>query len=239
MSRLEEIADGVYRLGTDWVNFYLCDSDGALTVIDCGFRDYYEQLPDALDRLGRPLEAIAAVVLTHYHSDHVGSAERIRSDAGATVFAPAGDAEGVRKGKAPPPGGLITSVWRPAMLRYLAHAVRNGGASMVGVGEVEPYDDGAVLDVPVKLRAIHTPGHTAGHCSLLAEDRGVLFTGDALRSFDFLTGQEALGIVPFNEDTGRAKESLGQLEPLAAEVLAFGHGAPFRGTPAEAVARAS
>ena len=39
MSRLEEIADGVYRLGTDWVNWYLCDSDGALTVIDCGFRD--------------------------------------------------------------------------------------------------------------------------------------------------------------------------------------------------------
>lgn len=34
LGRLDEIADGVYRLGTDWVGWYLCDVDGAVTVVD-------------------------------------------------------------------------------------------------------------------------------------------------------------------------------------------------------------
>src|SRR5437773_10333736 len=129
MSPVEQVADGVYRLGTDWVGSYLCDVDGAVTVVDCGFSGYYEQLPAALSELGRPLDAVAAVVLTHYHSDHVGSAERIRTAANAAVFAPAGDVAGVQGGKVPLPGSMAANLWRPRMMRYMAHAVRNGGRS--------------------------------------------------------------------------------------------------------------
>src|SRR5947199_9345649 len=119
MSPVEQVADGVYRLGTDWVGWYLCDVDGAVTVVDCGFSGYYEQLPAALSELGRPLDAVAAVVLTHYHSDHVGSAERIRTAANAAVFAPAGDADGVRSGKVPIPGGMTGDLWRAEMRRCM------------------------------------------------------------------------------------------------------------------------
>jgi glyoxylase-like metal-dependent hydrolase (beta-lactamase superfamily II) len=48
-------------------------------VVDCGFPGYHDQLPTALAQLDRSLDAVSAVVLTHYHSDHVGSAERVRS----------------------------------------------------------------------------------------------------------------------------------------------------------------
>src|SRR3954451_13078023 len=106
MTPVEQVADGIYRLGPDWVGWYLYDVDGAVTVVDCGFSGYFEQLPAALSELGRSLDAVAAVVLTHYHSDHVGSAERIRREAGATVFAPVGDAAGVQSGKVPIPGGM-------------------------------------------------------------------------------------------------------------------------------------
>jgi hypothetical protein len=34
---LDKVADGVYRLGTRWVGWYLCEVDGAVTVVDCGF----------------------------------------------------------------------------------------------------------------------------------------------------------------------------------------------------------
>lgn len=136
MSGLDRVADGVYRLGTDWVGWYLCDADGAVTVVDCGFPGYFEQLPAALSKLGRSLDAVAAAVLTHYHGDHVGCAERIRTEAGAAVFAPADDAAGVQSGKVPAPGGLAASLWRPRMVRFMAHAVRNGGATIIPVGEV-------------------------------------------------------------------------------------------------------
>jgi glyoxylase-like metal-dependent hydrolase (beta-lactamase superfamily II) len=46
-------------------------------------------------------------------------------------------------------------------------------------GDVEGLDDVAVFDLGgVRIRAIHTPGHTRGHCVLLVEPDGVLFLGD-------------------------------------------------------------
>jgi glyoxylase-like metal-dependent hydrolase (beta-lactamase superfamily II) len=238
MSHVEQVADSVYRLGTDWVGWYLCAVDGAVTVVDCGFSGYYEQLPAALSELGRPLDAVAAVVLTHYHSDHVGSAERIRTEAGATVFAPEGDADGVRTGKVPLPGGMAQNLWRPEMVRYMAHAVRNGGAKVTSVAELQTYGDGDVLDVPGNLRAVHTPGHTGGHCSLLAEGAGVLFAGDALATVSFIGDDPGPQLVAFNEDADRARASLSSLEGLSADVVVAGHGEPFEGEPVEAVERA-
>jgi len=238
VSPVDKVADGVYRLGTDWVGWYLYEVDAAVTVVDCGFSGYFEQLPAALAELGRSMGDVVAVVLTHYHADHVGSAERIRTETGATVFAPADDAAGIRSGKVPIPAGMAPNLWRPRMMRYMAHAVRNGGAKMTPVGKVQTFSDGELLEVPGGLRAVHTPGHTGGHCSLLAEAAGVLFAGDALAMVSFLSGETGPQLLPFHEDAGQARESLSRLEGITAGVMAVGHGAPFEGTPGEAVARA-
>ena len=124
------------------------------------------------------------------------------------------------------------------MIRYMAHAVRNGGARVTAVREVVAYDDGELLHVPGGLRAVHTPGHTGGHSSVLAEAAGVLFAGDALATVSLLTGETGPQLLPFNEDSQQARESLSRLEELPAGVVVVGHGAPFEGTPGEAVARA-
>jgi glyoxylase-like metal-dependent hydrolase (beta-lactamase superfamily II) len=235
---VDQVRDGVYRLGTEWVGWYVLDVDGSLTVVDCGFAGYFDQLGAGLAELGRPLDAVAAVVLTHYHSDHVGSAERIRTEAGAAVFAPQRDTAGVQGGRVPLPGGMAANLWRPRMMRYMAHALRNGGAKVTPVRDVKSYGDREVLDVPGALRAVHTPGHTAGHCALLSEDAGVLFAGDSLATVSFLDGRLGPQLVAFNEDATAARQSLWRLEELSASVVVVGHGRPFTGTPAEAVARA-
>jgi len=117
VAAVDRVREGVYRLGTEWVGWYLLVIDDGITVVDCGFEGYHEQLPDALSALGRSLAEVSAVVLTHYHTD-VGSAERIRTEAGATVFAPEGEEHGVRGERVPLPAGLLASLWRPAMVRY-------------------------------------------------------------------------------------------------------------------------
>jgi glyoxylase-like metal-dependent hydrolase (beta-lactamase superfamily II) len=230
----QHVTDNVYRLGTEWVGWYLIVDD-AVTVIDCGFPGYHDQLPRGLAELGRSLDSVTAVVLTHYHGDHVGAAERIRAETNATVYVPAGDAEGVRSGKVPPPGGFAPNLWRPRMIRYATHAARNQGLKVNPVAEFRTYDDGDRLAEASGLLVVHTPGHTAGHCSLLAERAGVLFAGDALATVSFLTGETGPQLVAFNEDTGRARKSLSRLESLTASTVVVGHGRPFEGTPAEAV----
>ena len=86
-----EVAEGVYRLGTKWLNFYLVEDDGEFTLIDAGYRGYWHYLTEAIDALGTSLGAIRAVILTHHHVDHVGTAQRLRSTVGARVFVGEGD----------------------------------------------------------------------------------------------------------------------------------------------------
>lgn len=63
-------------------------------------------------------------------------------------------------------------------------------------------------------------------------------TGDAMASVAWLSGSTEPQLHPFGEDRERMPAALAALEPLDAEVVAFGHGEPFRGSPAAAVARA-
>ena len=232
--RPQEIAEGIYRLGTDWVNWYLCRAEGEVTLLDCGFRGYYDQLPAAMEALGMPMSAIGTVVLTHYHPDHVGFGARVREETGAGVLVPEGDAEGVRTGKIPVPSGMAGNAWRPVMIRYLSHMVANRGTAVQPIDGLTTYAAGEVLPTAIPLRAVSTPGHTRGHSSLLADDRGVFFAGDALATVDFLRREEKPALLPFTEDAPAAQRSLESLDAVSADVVAPGHGEVLHMTPARA-----
>jgi glyoxylase-like metal-dependent hydrolase (beta-lactamase superfamily II) len=223
-----EVADGVFRLGTKWVNFYLLVDQGEATLIDAGYPGYWPQVSEALGALGLPNDSLSAVVVTHHHVDHVGTAEQCRREAGATVYVHEADApivRGERRSHVPP--GFYRQSWRPSMARYLAHTVAAGGGRYRRVDRVEALSDELVLDVPGRPRVIPTPGHTAGHCSVFVEDRGVLVAADAMVNFDYASGETGLRPHRFNEDRAQALASLAQLDGVDAEVVLFGHGDPW------------
>jgi glyoxylase-like metal-dependent hydrolase (beta-lactamase superfamily II) len=87
---------------------------------------------------------------------------------------------------------------------------------------------------------VATPGHTRGHTSFLLEDHGVLFGGDELVTLDVLTRERGPRLMPpaVNDDPQVARTSLARLETLQAELLLPGHGDPWAGSPADAVAAA-
>ena len=160
--RPAEVAESVFRLGTKWVNFYLLVDQGEATLIDAGYPNYWSQVTKGLAALGLAPGAVSAVIVTHHHIDHVGTAEQCRRETGATVYVHEADAAivgGERRSHVPP--GFYRQSWRASMARYLAHTVAAGGARYRAVAQVEVLSDETVLDAPGRPRIIPTPGHTA------------------------------------------------------------------------------
>jgi glyoxylase-like metal-dependent hydrolase (beta-lactamase superfamily II) len=237
------VAPGVTRYGTAIVNWYVVEDVGKLTAVDAGLPGYAATLETDLAAHGHSVGDIEALVLTHSDGDHTGLATTMR-DAGARVLIHRDDDAMLRK---PGPGKgdrapihWIPMMWRPAFWRFMGHMAKNGGGKPRPVDGAELFGDGDVLDVPGTPRVVHTPGHTEGHCALLFERHGALFVGDELCTWNPLTGRRGPQLMPKRFDVSAAQcvESLARLEPLEAGMILPGHGDPWAGTPAEAVAQA-
>jgi len=81
-----KVAEGIHRIGNGTINAYLVEEAGAVTVIDTGIPGLWGAFLAELAAIGRSLEDIRAVVLTHGHADHVGLAERFRRSAGSRAM---------------------------------------------------------------------------------------------------------------------------------------------------------
>ena len=237
MSRLPlRIATGVYQVALGGVNAFLIDLDddgagtaapaagggaapGGLVLVDTGFARSAARVGAAIRDLGRAPGDLSAIVVTHLHGDHTGALAEVKRRTGAEVWMHPADAELVREGVfarplEPGPGVLRRGI---AWLRALRPA--SPGEPIEVEHEVR---DGELLPFAC-LKALHAPGHTAGHLALLLpRDGGVLFVGDAATNF------LRLGWGPIYEDVAEGRESLAKLAALDFEVAAFAHGRAIR-----------
>jgi glyoxylase-like metal-dependent hydrolase (beta-lactamase superfamily II) len=236
-----EVAPSVHRLGTERVNFYLVDGGGRVTVVDAGLSGYWDQLEPALAKIGRGLGDVAAVVLTHAHSDHTGIAGKLH-ERGVPVFLHPDDHELMKTGKEnwKRERGQLTALGHPRAFGFFGHMVRNGALKPPHIDDPTSIADGQVLDVPGAPRVIHTPGHTPGHCALHFERQGALVVGDLLCTWHPLLGRLGPQVMPasFNVSSAQCLESLSKIEGLSAAVVLPGHGEPWTEGPATAAARA-
>lgn len=221
-----EIAPGIRRIGPGVANSYLLEESGEITIVDTGMPGYWKILPAELAAMGRSLDDVRAVLLTHAHSDHMGFAERIRRTHGTAILIHEADAL-LAQGKATTPRSIGT-IRIGALVRFFAFAARNGALSRIPpVAEVATFGDGATLDVPGSPRVIHLPGHTAGSAALHATSRDALFVGDAFVTLNVLSGETGPLVGPFNADTKQTYASLARLERVQAGLALPGHGQPW------------
>jgi glyoxylase-like metal-dependent hydrolase (beta-lactamase superfamily II) len=233
-----QVAEGVHRLTQGVVNFYLVEEGGRLLLVDAGAPRDWDLLVRAVAGLGRRLDDLEAVLLTHAHADHIGTAERARTTAGARVWVHHADAEMTRTGRPTKTDGRIRSyLLRAEFYRTLFSLARRGATRIVPVREVGTFTDGETLELPGRPRAVHAPGHSPGSAALLLEGRGVLLTGDVLATRNPLTGRDGPQIMPsgLNSDTPQALRSLAALDGIRAGLLLPGHGEPWSGDMAEAL----
>jgi glyoxylase-like metal-dependent hydrolase (beta-lactamase superfamily II) len=236
-----EVAEGVFRVRSERVNCYLVRDGSALTLVDTGLPRHWPAIKAACGALGLSLPAIEAVLLTHVHSDHAGSAERARAEASAAIRLGAGDAEladGRTKRKSERP--LRAYLWRPAALATLWELTTGGGSRMPALSGYTPIEHGDQPDVPGRPTVVGLPGHTRGSLGFSLPERGACFSGDALVTLNLLTGRRGPQLLgrAFMEDSSQALRSLDRLTGLQADTLLPGHGDPWHGSMSEAVDRA-
>ena len=191
-------------------NSQIVREDDGLTIIDTNLPGSAKGILAAAQALGQPIRRI---VLTHAHSDHVGSLDALAAQVpGVEVLISARDARFLAGDNRLDPdepqtalrGSYVTCMTAPTRL----------------------LNDGDRIG---SLEAIATPGHTPGHMALLDRRAGTLIAGDAFTTRAGVTTAGTFRLLfPFpalatwNRPTGLV--SARRLAALGPSRLAVGHG---------------
>ncbi len=202
--RTTPITDNLIQLTRSaLVNAYQVREDDGFTLVDTTLPKGAGELIAAARLAGGDIKRI---VLTHGHSDHVGSLDALKDALGVSVSMPELDAR-IHAGE--PYQGKLRGGWPKLATRP---DVRINGGDRIG-----------------SLEVIASPGHTPGHVSFLDTRDRTLIAGDAFATVGGLaTPDQPKWRVPLvwfaTCDRPQASESARALLALEPARIAAGHG---------------
>jgi glyoxylase-like metal-dependent hydrolase (beta-lactamase superfamily II) len=155
------------------IGSYLLAGDDGVALVETGPASTRLHLEYMVEEAGYSMHDVSSLVVTHIHLDHAGAAgvlmERyphlelsVHEDAAQFLVS-------------------VDRLWNSSARIYGEMMVPLWGETRnVDAGRVNTFRDGDVLNVGgTSLLVRATPGHTGTHVSLLDQQRGILFTGDA------------------------------------------------------------
>jgi glyoxylase-like metal-dependent hydrolase (beta-lactamase superfamily II) len=217
-NRMKRISNNIYQISLGWVNVFVIEDDG-LTLIDTGTKGSAEKIFSAIKDGGKNPYDIKRIILTHAHPDHAGSAEQIKRMLRVPVMAHREDAKILRYGI----GFRKEICLTPGLKNWLIYelAIKRSGINIEPVVIDEQLNDNDLLPLIGGIRVIHTPGHSKGHISLLAEKEEVLIAGD------LLTNSAGLILSVIYENMAEGISSIMKVTDLDFDKMVFGHGRPI------------
>ncbi|MEB3984066.1 MBL fold metallo-hydrolase [Mycobacterium sp. 663a-19] len=236
MAELVQVTDIVHLAQGPAVNWTLVTGDDGVMLIDAGYPGDREAVLASLRRLGYDAGDVRAILLTHAHIDHLGSAIWFAREHGTPVYCHADEVGHAKREYLEQVSILDVAlrIWRPRWATWGLHVVRSGGLVRDGIPTTQPLTAEAAAGLPGRPMAIATPGHTSGHCSYVVD--GVLVSGDALITGHPLLRHIGPQLLPavFSHSQPNCLRSLTALALLETEVLLPGHGDVWRGPIREA-----
>ena len=238
---LTAISDSVHFAYTDLVNWTLVTDGNGVMLIDTGFPGNRDDVLTSLRQLGFGVDDLRAILLTHAHIDHFGSAIWFAKTHGTPVYCHAAEVGHSKREYLEQAGAadILPHVWQPRFLKWTVAITRKGGMVRDGIPTTQALTEDVAASLPGEPTAIPTPGHTGGHCSYVVD--GVLVSGDALVTGHPLLATDGPQLLPelFNHDQDGCVRSLAALGMLDTDVLLPGHGPVWRGSIRDAVAQAT
>jgi glyoxylase-like metal-dependent hydrolase (beta-lactamase superfamily II) len=221
------------------VNCYLLE-DEPLTLVDTGPNSgkALDELERQLGELGRRIEDLDLVIITHQHIDHLGLIEIVAKRSGAEVAALDAAVERLRNFSQDAErddefaGGLMRRYGIPddvvGALRAVSRSFRGWGAH----AEVtRPLRDGESLALRDRsLEVQHRPGHSPSDTVFWDAERGILIAADHLIAH---ISSNPLLSRPLDGSDRRGRAlveyiaSLRRTRELPAELVLPGHGDPI------------
>ena len=196
-------------------------------IVDTGIASSpAEGMVSALEALGRSIEEVRWVLLTHGHIDHLGGAYALSELTGgrAKVAIHEADVHLLRSRRAHV--DLYMDVRRQYLDNLHAEEEQTKMADAVISGEMEPdvlLRGGETLSLggDVTVRVHPVPGHTAGSVAYVVDGQDDVFTGDAVQVHGAANG------FPGYEDPAAYRSSLRYLrDEICPRRLYLGH--PYR-----------
>lgn len=224
---IHAVVPGLWRIPLGMVNAYLIEHADGPILIDCGSPGDEARIVAALGARGITVAQLRLCIGTHLHYDHVGSLAALQAlGAPVAVMHPA-DARATAQGML-----MRRPFHLTPPLHYLQRRFDAQGDQHAAPAQVSPEANHGA-HVASDLEVIHTPGHTAGHISLLWHAHGgVLIAGDACTRIGGMLWY-AIG----HEDATQAAHSRRLLATYAFASMVVGHGRPLIGGAQRAIAR--
>lgn len=209
---MQQVLPGVYTFsGLLAGRVYLLRDDDGLTLVDTSISNAGGKILAQLKEAGHQPGDVKRILITHAHSDHVGSLPMVQAATEAEVWCHALE-QPVIEGKIPMPRResripMPETTFKPTPVhRTLA--------------------EGEVLPILGNLHVMATPGHAPGHISFWQPERSMLIVGDVIFYF---FNRMTLPLDLFTVDMDENKRSVQKLAALKPESLLFGHGQPIVG----------
>lgn len=139
-TRLVRVTDAVYAAVTGHVNWTLVTGDDdRVLLIDAGYPGDRAAVLGTLAELGRRPEDVAAILLTHAHVDHFGTAIWFAAEHRTPVYCHADEVGHARRDylEQVSPAQLARHAWRPRWLRWSAQIAALGALTRARSEETE------------------------------------------------------------------------------------------------------
>jgi glyoxylase-like metal-dependent hydrolase (beta-lactamase superfamily II) len=208
-----EIISGIHQVDGVNGNAYIIARD-RLIVIDTGIPGSGKTILSYIrDTLHREPSEITTVIITHFHTDHIGGVRALREGAPGLKTAIHEADAGYVAGTTPLPRypgfrGLLLRLFvtlRPSS--FTPDFILRDGDRIEG------------------LTCVHLPGHTPGSVGFLDAESKTFFSGDTIRS----DGKSLFeGPAGFSMDVARSRDSIRKIGTLEFDTLLVGHGQPLR-----------